>query len=319
MIHAKRPYRRLLALSVLACCGVTWSQPVLNLDAAVQTATQTPPRPREQGSLPGSVPSALPNEPGSVKFLVIGDSGTGGRSQYQVAERIVQARARFPFGFALMLGDNMYGGENPSDFVSKFERPYKPLLDAGITFHASLGNHDDPAQRLYKPFNMGGDRYYAFRKGPVEFFALDSTYMTPDQVRWVDNALGRSNADWKIAYMHHPLYSSGEKHGSDTSLRTLLEPIFLRHGVNVVLAGHEHFYERLKPQKGIYYFIQGGAAKLRAGNIGARSPLTDKGFDTDNSFTLMEVSKDRLFFETLSRAGRVVDSGVILQRPDTRD
>ncbi len=64
-----------------------------------------------------------------------------------------------------MLGDNMYGSESPADFVRKFERPYKPLLDAGIKFYAALGNHDEPSQRFYKPFNMDGKRFYTFKKG----------------------------------------------------------------------------------------------------------------------------------------------------------
>ena len=76
-----------------------------------------------------------------------------------------------------MLGDNMYGAERPQDFVQKFEKPYKPLLDAGVKFYASLGNHDDPNQRFYKPFNMDGERYYTYTKGPVRFFVLDSNYM----------------------------------------------------------------------------------------------------------------------------------------------
>jgi 3',5'-cyclic AMP phosphodiesterase CpdA len=216
-----------------------------------------------------------------------------------------------------MMGDNMYGGEGPSDFVKKFETPYKPILDAGVKFYASLGNHDDPSQRFYKPFNMEGKRYYAFRKGDVEFFVLDSTYMSPAQIDWLKDVLPKSDAKWKIAYMHHPLYSSGEKHGSEVDLRTLIEPLFIANGVDVVFAGHEHFYERLKPQHGIYYFTEGGSAKLRAGNLRVGSAMTAKGFDTDNSFMLVEISKDQMFFETISRKSQVIDSGVVPRRDAT--
>ena len=101
---------------------------------------------------------ALPNREGSVRFAVIGDSGTGGGAQREVAEQIAAAHARFPFEFAIMLGDNLYGREREGDYESKFERPYKPLLDAGVKFYASLGNHDEPDQRFYKPFNMNGER-----------------------------------------------------------------------------------------------------------------------------------------------------------------
>jgi len=258
--------------------------------------------------------SVLPVTRDSVKFAVIGDTGTGGRAQYDVARRMVEAHARFPFDFTIMLGDNLYGAENPSDFVDKFERPYKPLLDAGVKFYAALGNHDEPAQRFYKPFNMDGKRYYTFSKGDVEFYVLDSTYMSPAQVEWLQKELAASKARWKIAYMHHPLYSSGERHGSEIDLRVLLEPLFLKHGVDVVFAGHDHFYERLKPQKGIYYITQGGSAKLRRGNIRDKSALTAKGFDTDNSFIVVEIAGDKMFFETISRTGETVDSGSIPRR-----
>ena len=62
-----------------------------------------------------------------------------------------------------MLGDNLYGNEGAKDFEKKFERPYKALLDAGVKFYASLGNHDNPNQRFYKLFNMNGQRYYNFK------------------------------------------------------------------------------------------------------------------------------------------------------------
>lgn len=251
----------------------------------------------------------LPVTRDSVKFAVIGDSGTGGKGQYAVAQRIAEARQTFPFDFVIMLGDNIYGDERPEDFEKKFERPYKPLLEQGVTFHAALGNHDDPNQRFYRLFNMNGERYYTFSSGPVAFFVLDSTYMDPNQLDWLERELQTSRSRWKIAYLHHPLYSSGGRHGSETDLRALVEPLFLKHGVNAVFAGHEHFYERIQPQKGIYYFTAGGSAKLRRGNI-RRGALTAAGFDRDLSFMLVEVAGDDLHFQTISRKGATVDSGV---------
>jgi hypothetical protein len=271
--------------------------------------------PRDTRPAPAAAPaSILPNADGSVKFLVIGDSGTGGGAQYALAEHMVRAHERFKFDFAIMLGDNLYGNENPSDYIDKFEKPYRRLLDAGVKFYASLGNHDEPAQRFYKPFNMGGERYYTFEKGDVAFFVMDTTYMPPAQVQWLQKELETKTNKWKIAYGHHPLYSSGARHGSEMDLRALVEPLFLKYGVDVVFAGHEHFYERLQPQQGIYYFVQGAAAKLRRGNIRDNSPMTAKGFDTDHSFTLVEIEGDRMFFETIARRGQVVDSGVIPRR-----
>ena len=295
---------RLLLACVITLIGCA---PAPMLEATTQT--QPPPAAtRLQG------PAALPNAKGSVKFLVVGDTGTGGREQYELAEQMNRAYERFKFEFAIMLGDNLYGSENPSDFVNKFERPYKKLLDAKVKFYASLGNHDEPAQRFYKPFNMDGQRYYKFSKGDVDFFVLDSTYMTPAQVDWLRKELASSNAKWKIPYFHHPIYSSGERHGSEMDLRALVEPLFQQNGVDMVFAGHEHFYERLKPQNGIHYFTEGGSAKLRRGNLRDNSELTARGFDTDNSFMLVEIEGDQMFFETISRRGAVVDSGTLPRR-----
>jgi predicted phosphodiesterase len=309
----RKTYLLLPLLSLLSSpSNLTAQAP--NTDTPRPAATQ--PRTDTGGrAAPAAVAtSVLPNEKDSIKFAVIGDTGTGGTAQYEIAKLLNDARSRFPYEFVIMMGDNMYGGEGPADFVKKFERPYKPILDAGVKFYATLGNHDDPAQRYYKPFNMDGKRFYSFRKGDVEFFVLDSTYITPAQIDWLKDALAKSDAKWKIPYFHHPLYSSGAKHGSEEDLRTLIEPLFIANGVDVVFAGHEHFYERLKPQNGIYYITEGGSAKLREGNIRVGSAMTAKGFDTDNSFMLVEIVKDQLYFETISRRGQVIDSGSFPRR-----
>jgi hypothetical protein len=251
----------------------------------------------------------------SVKFLVIGDSGTGDRAQNETGAQMWRAHAIFPYEFAIMLGDNLYGSERPQDFAAKFERPYKPLLDANISFYAALGNHDDPNQRFYKNFGMGGKRFYTYQKKDVRFFVLDSNYMDQDQQRWLEEELSKSNSKWKIAYFHHPIYSSGGRHGSEVDLRSIVEPMFIKYNLNVVFAGHEHFYERLKPQRGINYFTAGGSAKLRAGDIVGSSALTAKGFDSEQSFMLVEIDGDVLRFQTISRRGKAVDSGEIRRIP----
>jgi predicted phosphodiesterase len=227
---------------------------------------------------------------------------------------MAEARAQFPFEFAVMLGDNIYGREAPGEYVKRFELPYKVLLDQGVEFFAALGNHDSPNQRFYKRFNMDGKRYYSFSRGPVQFFVMDSTYVDRAQLDWLDRELDGSRARWKIAYAHHPLYSSGGRHGSEVDLRVLVEPLFIKSGVDVVLAGHEHFYERINPQHGIYYFTSGAAGKLRKGDI-RRGALTAAGYDQDLSFMLMDIDNDRLHFQVIARSGTTVDSGVI-DRPE---
>ena len=253
----------------------------------------------------------LPLQDKSVRFAVIGDSGTGDRAQYQVAELMEKYRLATKFDFVIMLGDNIYGSHAPRDFETKFAQPYKPLLDAGVKFYASLGNHDDPNdERLYKPFNMGGQRYYAFRKGDVAFFALDSNYMDPTQLKWFDENLKNSAGNWKICFFHHPLYNDGKHHGSDVDLRTQLLPIFEKNAVNAVFSGHEHVYERMKPENGIYYFVLGSSGQLMSHDFKSTHDRV-LGFDSDETFMLVEVIGNRLYFQTIARSGETVDSGFV--------
>lgn len=291
---------------VTAACTST-----LNSGPAVVTAPQPPAAP----------PIELPNRDGSLKFAVLGDWGTGGREQYQTAAQMATVHERFPFELVITVGDNLYGGQRPQDFRRKFEEPYKALLSAGVKFYASLGNHDQrEQQRYYQQFNMDGKLYYTFKapEQSVRFFALDSTYPNPEQIAWVEKELQSSNEAWKIPYFHHPLYSSGERHGSSTQLRETLEPLFVKYGVSVVFSGHDHFYERIKPQKGIVYFVTGSGGQLRRGNIDRRTGLTASGFDTDRAFLVAEIIGDELYFNAISRTGQVVDSGIIQRRqPET--
>jgi predicted phosphodiesterase len=247
----------------------------------------------------------------SVRFAAIGDMGTGEAPQYEVAQRMTSARQNFPFDFVIMLGDNIYGGSSPRDFEKKFEVPYKPLLEGGVKFYASLGNHDNSSERFYKFFNMNGANYYTFKKENVRFFVLDSNYMDPKQLAWLEKQLQEAgNSDWKICYFHHPLYSSGKTHGSSVELRSLIEPMFIKYGVDAVFSGHDHVYERVQPQKGIYYFTEGSSGQLRDGDL-AKTGMTERGFDSDRTFMLVEVAGDELYFQTLSRAGAAIDSGVL--------
>lgn len=261
---------------------------------------------------PGLPELTLPLRDGSIRFAVLGDTGTGTRDQYEVAALVERYRQRVAFPFAIMVGDNMYGHERPQDFVAKFERPFEALLKANVEFHAALGNHDDPNQRFYKPFNLNGERYRTFKKGSVRFFVLDSNYMDPTQLRWLERELKASGSDWKIPYFHHPLYTSATR-GPDVELRKALEPLFMKYGVDVVFAGHEHLYERSKPQNGIHHFVAGGSAKLRRNDLRPSSTRA-VGFDRDRSFMLVEIAGDQLHFQAISRTGATIDKGVIVRK-----
>jgi len=258
--------------------------------------------------------AGVPNRRDSLKVVAIGDNGTGDKPQYEIGAQMYAWPAKFPFELVIMLGDNIYGSQGPRDFVDKFENPYKPLLDAGVKFYAALGNHDSQTSRFYKPWNMNGERYYAYAKKNVKFFVLDSDYMDPKQLQWIETELKNARDDWKIVYFHHPLYSSGGRNGSEVDLRVTLEPLFVKYGVNVVYSGHDHIYERIKPQKGIYYFVAGSSGQLRGGDL-KKSALTAAGYDGDQAFMLNEVDKDELFFQTITRQGRTIDAGVITRQP----
>lgn len=266
----------------------------------------------------GGLDLRLPLDSKSIRFAVIGDSGTGDRDQYQVAQEMESYHQIVKFDFVIMLGDNIYGSHTPADFVRKFQQPYKPLLDGGVKFYASLGNHDNPDdERLYKPFNMGGERYYSFKKGDVAFFVLDSNYMDPAQLKWIEENLRNSQAKWKICYFHHPLYSDGKSHGPDMDLRSQLGPLFQRYGVNAVFSGHEHVYERLKPENNIYYFILGNSAKLMTHDFHSSQQMVTS-FDRDRGFMLVEISGEKLYFQTISRTGATIDSGELQKQPEAQ-
>jgi predicted phosphodiesterase len=310
-------------LAVLtAACGTSWiektsearEQPLIEaLDvAAIAPGTLT-----------------LPNEDRSIKFAVIGDSGRGWQPQHDVAAQMVSFRERFDFDFVLMAGDNIYEGPaTAEDYRIKFEDPYKALLEAGVKFYAVLGNHDDPQQVHYEPFNMKGNRYYTFTP-PVDpitrwdtrvrFFALDSTNLDGEQMKWFEHEAAESRAEWKIALLHHPLYTSGRYTLASRALRFTLESSFVNGGIDIVFSGHEHIYNRSEPQKGVLYFVTGGAGSLRAGDV-RPSNVIAKGYDEDFHFMLVEIADEGFFWQAINRKGVTIDAGSMrLATEDTRD
>ena len=267
----------------------------------------------------------LPNEDRSIKFAIIGDSGRGSVEQQEVAAQMVAYRQRFDYRFALMAGDNIYEGPaTPDDYRLKFAEPYKLLLDAGVKFFAVLGNHDDPQQIHYGPFNMDGHRYYTFTppvdlitrlNTRVRFFALDSTALDGEQMQWLERELHESDAEWKIALLHYPLYTSGRYALATRGHRFALESAFVNGGINVVFSGHEHFYQRSQLQKNILYFVTGGAGSLRAGDATLSAAIA-RSYDSDYHFMLAEITDEGFFFQAINRKGETVDAGS-LKRPKT--
>jgi len=262
---------------------------------------------------------AIETSESKTRFAVVGDFGTGGSDECGIAAQMLQAHNRTPLDLVLTVGDNIYPNGSGRLFVKHFEEPFAGLLKERVKFYAVLGNHDVEEGRKdqsnYSQFNMGGSYYYTISRGNglVDFFMLDSTDFNSGQLYWLENSLRASRAVWKIAALHYPIYSSGKKHGSDMKLRKSVEPLFTRYGVQTVFAGHDHVYERTKPQQGIQHFVTGAGGKTRRGDIDMKSEIRAVSYDQDNSFMLIEVDENEMGFKSISENGDVVDSGVIKQ------
>jgi acid phosphatase len=256
-----------------------------------------------------------------LRFIAFGDSGTGDDDQCDLGLTMAAYHQKNPYDLALMLGDNIYPDGNLADVRAKFERPYEELLGRGVKFQAVLGNHDvrkgREKQINYHGFNMGGRPYRSFTggNGLAEFFALDSNNFDLQQRQWLESALAASQAKWKIVYFHHPIYSSAGAHGSNRRLRAEIEPLLVRHRVSAVFSGHDHTYERTKPQNGVQYFVSGAGGKLRRGDLNRRNPFFASGNDETCSFMAVDLTPERFGFTTIDVAGRVIDSGELLARP----
>jgi 3',5'-cyclic AMP phosphodiesterase CpdA len=220
--------------------------------------------------LAGPAQPPPPIQPASLRWLAIADSGSGDANQRAVADQMATVQLRRPVDLVLMAGDNIYPDGNLNRVEATFQRPYRALLEAKVPFHAVLGNHDirtgngDP-QIAYAPFGMKG-RWYTLRRGPVEFFMLDTNMNArwQHQLPWLRRVLAASTAPWKVVVGHHPIYSSGF-YGDDPAAIARLTPLFRQYGVQLYINGHEHHYERSRVIAGTTYLQVGGAgASLRA-------------------------------------------------------
>jgi 3',5'-cyclic AMP phosphodiesterase CpdA len=259
-------------------------------------------------------PSA--GEGGRLRFLAVADSGSGDANQRAVGQRMAAVHQRQAVDLVLLGGDNIYPSGDLALVESTFLRPYAELLKARVPFHAVLGNHDirtanGEPQVSYAPFGMKG-RYYALRRGPVEFFLLDTNGNADwqRQISWLRGALARSRAPWKVVVGHHPIYSSGF-YGNDPHLAAKLTGLMQRHGVQLYINGHDHNYERSKPLDGITYLVVGGGgASLRPVISTAQTAKAASVF----SFAELEAGPKELKLWAWDRNGRLIDQAVIARR-----
>jgi 3',5'-cyclic AMP phosphodiesterase CpdA len=220
-------------------------------------------------------PMAWTTSPDRLTFAAIGDNGSGGRQAMAVAGSMAETYETAPFGNVFLLGDISYYGKFADRYEDVFVRPMTPLLDAGVDFDLAIGNHDaalrhseegyDEIQAEIRLIDTPG-RYYHRVYGPADVYFLDSSVPglygseSSQQLEWLDDTLAASTSQWRIVTMHHPPFSSG-RHGSTPGEEDLLVPILERHQVDLVLAGHDHNYERTIPLGGITYVVSGGGCK----------------------------------------------------------
>jgi 3',5'-cyclic AMP phosphodiesterase CpdA len=280
-----------------------------------QTAQNLDRSPTDNNTLPATSADDLRNSVEGqplLRFVSVADTGTGAVGQYAVAAAMARYHQLNPYNLVLLAGDNIYNNGEIEKIGAVFERPYQALLQQGVKFQAVLGNHDirtengDPQVR-YPGFNMPG-RYYTFRQGDVQFFALDTNNNADwdAQLPWLEQELSRSDAPWKIVYGHHQIYSSAH-YGVNHAFIKTLTPLFQKYGVQLYINGHDHVYERTKPINGTTYLICGAGGGTR--RVG-RSEWTAHSAER-LSFAAYEVYRDRILVSGIGTDNRVFDRGII--------
>ncbi len=257
---------------------------------------------------PTLVPSEIPAPSPSVglSFAVVGDSGTGEAPQESIAARMCRFRGKHPFDLVLTTGDNVYPDGDRALFDAAFRDPFACLLDKGVRFRSTLGNHDimadgGAAQIADRDFGYrGGAKNYVVRKGGVRFVMADGNALDR---RWLEKALPAASGDrWTIVAFHQPVYSPG-LHGSTPGFEDLPE-LFQRHGVDLVLNGHDHVYAVTRNLKGIRYIVTGGGG---APLYGCGEAWFSERCDSRHHFLWIRASSDQIVIEAVPASGEPFD------------
>ena len=245
-----------------------------------------------------------PDSGSPVSFVAFGDSGSGNGDQFAILDQL----GTVPFRLMIHTGDIAYESGTLGEFEENFFAVYAPLLRSFAMF-PSIGNHDDSSvfRRVFDLPRSGDHSWYSFDYGDVHFVALDTNDFGPVQEEWLRTDLAATDREWRVVFGHHPPYSSGE-HGSSTDLRAKLDAVFQEHPVDLVLSGHDHDYERMKPQGGVHYVVTGG------GGRGTR-PVGTSSFTAFSEqvlhFVYVEVLDGRLLLHAIDAEGTEFDQLLI--------
>lgn len=279
-----------------------------SIDVDAQAGTFAPEDDTDAGSTPPA--TAVQKAPDSplVRLAAVGDVGTGDEHEWETAGFMAEAGASDPFDGLILLGDNVYPDGDPERLDATVFDPFAPILDAGASLLPVLGNHDvrdgnGPGQvsRLGMPHN-----WYSVAIGHVLFIGLDSNRVEdPAQLEWLEDTLAGTPHTTIIAAMHHPAYSAG-KHGSTRDVQELWVPLFEQYGVDLVLAGHDHDYQRSIPIDGVTYFVSGGGARLRPAGTAEFSAYTA----SVRHFLDIQIWEDRIEVTAVSSEGAFDDVAI---------
>jgi 3',5'-cyclic AMP phosphodiesterase CpdA len=302
---ATRPLLRGLATVALALVVLAAGILVVRPDARQYLSFQL----GDQIGAPAEAEALAPFPPDDaplVRLAVAGDVGTGGDEERRTADAMDALEDERRYEALLLLGDNVYPDGDPDQLDRAVFEPFAGVLDDDTQLLAVLGNHDveDGRGDAHAAAIGMPARWYATEIGDVLVIALDSTRPDdPDQLTWLEQTLAASNATWTIATMHHPPYSGGY-HGSSVGVRDAFAPLFETYGVQLVLAGHDHDYQRSQPIDGVTYVVSGGAAKTRPTS---RAGFTETAWSTFH-FVDLAVWSDRLELRAVDQQGQVFDS-----------
>ncbi len=248
-------------------------------------------------------------DPLELHLAVVGDVGDSGSRLRATEQAITDVAAVEPVDGLVLAGDNVYPSGDPSRRADTVFEPFADVLDDAELF-AVLGNHDvmnGNAEGQASALGMPG-RWWARHVGDVLLVRLDSTTAgDPDQRAWLDRTLAAATERWRIVVVHHPPYSAGYQ-GSNQAVRDAFVSLFERYGVQLVLSGHDHDYQRSVPINGVTYVVTGGAAGTRRTG---EDDFTAASFSWHH-FVELAVFRDRLVVRTVNQDRRVADEAVIV-------